>query len=320
MIKVSVIIVNWNSIQFLKTLIRTMSEHFLQCYDYEIIIVDNCSNDGSREYLSQPNRHVKVILNSDNIGFTRAVNQASQIAKGEYIFLLNPDIEFVNSSWDDLIKFADNHPEVGAIGPYITNPNGSLQISAFQEFTIPDILAETLFVTKIFPKNCLLNRHDVYPDKLKPIKIVGWITGAAMLIRHKLFKSIGMMDENIFMYLDDADICRRVRMAGMQNIYYQSCSLIHHEKGNGRFFSDRYFSTFKIRATVISYLYYWRKHFGVQLLPQLQFILIIRSVLRIMLWMFVNVMYLGEPMQNRKMLKRVKGYSQCLSLLCNRCA
>lgn len=187
----SVIVVNYNTMDFLARCLNSVASQ--ADVDSEVIVVDNCSQDGSPELLKAKFSWIKLIANDRNLGFSRANNQALEICKGKYVYYLNPDTEVRPGAFRGMIDFMDSNPGVGLAGTRIVNPDGSLQSS----------------VENRYPGQ----RHA--RQELKGLKgDIAWVLGASMVARLELMKTLAGFDESFFLYGEDIDLCLRIRKAG----------------------------------------------------------------------------------------------------------
>lgn len=228
MLTVSVIIVNWNTREFINDCIFSIPKGAGDI-TYEVIVVDNASSDGSADYIEKNLHGVKLIRNSVNTGFACACNKGASSAKGRYLFFLNPDTMLEKDSMKILTEFAEGQKWLGAAGPQLAGRGGKIQNSARRFPRLGDILIRDTIIGKIAAfggKNRLVNRLP----KERPSS-VEQISGAAFFIRRDLWRDIGGMDERFFMFYEEVDLCRRLKDLGYSVYYLPSARIIH--KGGG---------------------------------------------------------------------------------------
>lgn len=229
MINLSIIIVSFNTKEILKKCLQSLEENGLK--GQEIIVVDNASTDGSQEMIKKEFPRIKLVCNSENIGFAKANNQGIKEAMGKDILLLNSDIEVKEGSINKLYTFAEKHQEAGVVGARLLNPDGSLQPSVYHLPTIFGAVKEFWFGQKgVFQKYAPLGD--------KPIEVEA-VTGAAMLIPRKIIDQVGLLDERYFMYFEDLDYCRRVKRAGLKVFYLPQAEIIHLHGASGKKISEK---------------------------------------------------------------------------------
>ncbi|MEJ2649477.1 MAG: glycosyltransferase family 2 protein, partial [Sedimentisphaerales bacterium] len=149
---VSIVIVNWNTKDLLRDCLKSIGENTREV-DYEIVVVDNNSTDGSAQMVKDEFEHVLLISNSENRGFAAANNQAVKIAKGRYILLLNSDTIVLDQAIEKTVVFADKHPDTAVTGCRVLNPDGTLQKTCFMFPSILNMFLAGIYLYKLFPKS-----------------------------------------------------------------------------------------------------------------------------------------------------------------------
>lgn len=228
MIKLSIIIVNYNTGELLiKCLhsIKTITKNFSNP-STEVIVVDNASTDESMEGVKSTTSATRIIINKENLGFAKAVNQGIQKSKGEYILLLNPDTKVTNGALSSLLKFAKEYDDVGVVGARLLDPDGMVQASVFHFPTIWRAIREFWLGQQ--------GTYSKYIPKGNKPSIVDAVVGAAFLITPQARKKVGLLDEGYFMYFEDLDYCRRVWKAGLKAYYLPSATVVHHHGASGK--------------------------------------------------------------------------------------
>ena len=222
-IELSIIIVNYNTKNFTLAAVKSIVDSKPKT-KYEIIIINN----GSSEIIKT--RKAKVVLNKNNVGFTKANNQGIRLAKGGYILLLNSDTEVTKGAIDLLVEFAKSRPDAGVVAPKLLNPDGSVQPSIFR---FPTIIraARQYWVGK---KGIL----DKFAPTTKRPKIVEVAVMAAFLITPKAVKKVGTLDERYFMYFEDFDYCRRIELSSLKVYYLPAAKVYHYHGASGMKLAD----------------------------------------------------------------------------------
>jgi len=212
----SIIIVNWNTRDLLLQCLKSVYEG-TKGLTFEIIIVDNASADNSVASVRALFPQVQLIENEQNVGFAKANNQAICISQGDFILLLNSDTIVQGDALTDLVRFANQHPQVGIVGPQLLNEDRTLQPS-WAEF--PTVRSELL------GKN--FRKRRPYPGQAgSPVYEVDSVGGASLLIRRAVMDQIGLMDEWFFMYSEEIDWCFRTKQGGWRVCYYPEAQVIH---------------------------------------------------------------------------------------------
>lgn len=223
---VSIIIVNYNT-----------NEITLECIDsilkaspkinYEIIVVDNASTDGSVEVLKKVRGDkIKVIFNEENVGFSKANNIGINEALSQYILLLNSDTQVTRGAIEKLVDFAKHTPGVGLVVPKLLNIDGSPQASIFRFPTLVRAMKEYWYGQKN-----ILDKY--YPKSEKPT-MVEVAVGAAWLMTPRVRKEVGLLDERYFMYFEDFEYCRKVWKSGLKIWYLPDVLIYHHHGASGK--------------------------------------------------------------------------------------
>lgn len=248
-IKLSIVIVNYNSGNYLLQTVESIHENIREI-EYEIIVIDNNSNDDSIKKLLKCFPDTILIQKDFNSGFAIANNEAVKKSSGEYILILNNDTFIEKYSVEALLKVMKENPSYGIVAPLLLYGDGTPQRSYGKDLTL---FSE--FILKYFAD--IIHRLRLKIKKNRFEKNVDWISGACLLIKKDLFESIGGFDENYFIYIEDADLGKKVREAGFKN-HITSTSTIVHFKGKstspnfGRILPE-------IKK---SQLYYYKKHNG----------------------------------------------------------
>lgn len=232
MIDLSICIVNWNTEILLKECLRSIYEQTAGI-SYEILLVDNASQDGSVRMVRQYFPNVCLIANQQNKGFATANNQAIRLSRGRYVIFLNPDTVVHGNALNTMVQFMDGHPEAGAIGCKLLNADGSVQHSTRQPLTLSIMFYENTILGRL-----LFFRRKVKDYKMKNftfdrVEEVDAASGAALLVRKSVLNEVGIMDEGYFMFFEEMDLCRRIKMKGYK-IYFIPNAVITHLGGASR--------------------------------------------------------------------------------------
>jgi N-acetylglucosaminyl-diphospho-decaprenol L-rhamnosyltransferase len=249
----SIVIVNWNT----KDLLRECLHSILLTVHkttYEIIVVDNSSTDGSVNTLSSLFPSVMFIRNSQNVGFACANNQGMAISRGSYILLLNSDAELMPDTVDEAIHFINTHPDAGAVGVRLLNPDGSFQQSYVN---FPTLWSELLMISKV-GRILLRSTYPSYGPSLgKGPQKVDCVSGAFLLVRRAVVDKIAGLDESYFMYSEEVDWCYRMKMAGWEVWYLPDATVFHLWGG-----SSSQKKTQMEAELYCSKIRFFRKHYG----------------------------------------------------------
>lgn len=223
----SIIIVSYNSKQFIQGCISSLfnsAPHLA----WEIIVIDNASQDASADLVRKEFPEIKLISNLRNLGYAKACNLGIKEAKGRYFFILNPDTKLSAGSLEAMVRFMDENPRCGILGPKLLDGGGRAEFScrAFPSYSAAFFNRYSL-LTRIFPHSKYANRYLKTNCPHDTIIEVDWVSGAAMLIRKECLNQAGNFDEGFFMYCEDVDLCKRAKDKGWQVLYYPSLELTH---------------------------------------------------------------------------------------------
>jgi GT2 family glycosyltransferase len=190
------------------------------------------------------------------VGFPAGNNQGFAAARGRYVMTLNPDTEIVGDALAAMTAYLDAHPDAGALGPQLLNSDGSVQSSRRRFPTLVTALFESTWLQGITPRG-VLARYYMDDRPADVAQEVDWVTGACILVRREVLKSIGGFDEAFFMYSEELDWCRRIKSAGWKIVYLPAAKVIHHVgQSSEQAVAARHihFQTSKVR--------YFKKHHG----------------------------------------------------------
>lgn len=254
--KLSIVIVNYNVRFYLEQCLLSV-EKALTGVGGEVFVVDNNSTDDSVSYLRGKFPWVRYIENKENVGFSRANNQAIREARGEYVLLLNPDTFIGERTLRECIDFMDKTPKAGMCGVGMLRVDGSFAPESRRGVPTPFVaFCKMTGLGSLFPKSRVFGRYYMqYLNKqsINPIEIV---SGAFMFIRKEALDKVGLLDETFFMYGEDIDLSYRVLKAGYQN-YYIPTQILHYKGESTKKESFKYVNAF-YKAMVI----FFKKHFA----------------------------------------------------------
>jgi len=257
--KLSVVIVNYNVSYFLEQALLSVQKAS-QGIEVEIFVVDNNSVDGSNQMVKKRFPEVTLIENKENVGFSRANNQAIRLATGEYILLLNPDTVLEEDSLSKCCDFMDKHPEAGALGVKMLDGKGNFLPESKRGLPTPMVAFYKVFgLSKLFPTSKTFGRYHLgflSEDETHEVEV---LAGAFMFLRKKTLDKIGLLDEDYFMYGEDIDLSYRVIKGGYKNYYFPEARIIHYKGESTKRTSVNYVFVF-YKAMII----FAQKHFSKQ--------------------------------------------------------
>jgi len=245
--KLSVVIVSYNVRSYLEQCLQSV-QRALEGTEGEVFVVDNHSDDDSVETVRQHYPWVRLIENQENLGFAKANNQAIRQAQGDYILLLNPDTVVAEDTFHGVLAFMDEHPKAGGAGVMMCYEDGSRAPESRRALPTPWVAALKMMG---FTKRYYMS--DLPWDQPCRIEVV---SGAFCLLRHEAIKTVGLLDEDFFMYGEDIDLSYRLLKGGWEN-WYLPYSIIHYKGRSTRKSDYRYVHVF-YQAMLI----FFQKHYS----------------------------------------------------------
>jgi GT2 family glycosyltransferase len=233
-LELDVIIVNYNSTSYLLRCLGSIYEARVSG-GVKVLVQDNGSADEVTRIRAE---FPEVILheNGVNLGFGKAVNRGFTGCCSRYVMVLNPDTVVSSGFFEAVLHYMESNPDVGILGPKITDPNGSVQGSARSFPTVlTGLFGRSCFLSRCFPGNAL-SRNNILAcasDGRSPME-VDWVSGACMVVRKRAVDDVGLLDERFFMYWEDADWCRRMWESGWKVVYFPEACVVHHVGGSSK--------------------------------------------------------------------------------------
>jgi len=254
--KLSIVIICWNDWKVIENCLRSIFENTNKI-DFEVIVSDNGSTDGSIERIRTQFPLVRLIENGANLGFSKANNVGIRAATGDYVLILNPDTIIHPGALDRWIEFADQHPEAGGFGCKVLNPDGTYQGTArpFPTVRRALIAAFGLRPLGLLGRAFLSDKYVGWNGDQE--RDIDWQSGCCVLVRGDLLKSIDGFDEQFFFHYEEVDLCYRVWQSGHSIRYTPTVTITHLGGQSVRRFPAR----FAIETTRNCYRYFY-KHFG----------------------------------------------------------
>ena len=237
MIDLSIIIVSYNTKEFLKKCIVSIAEN-VKSISYEVIVVDNASSDGSASEMSNLKSKIsnlKVISNKKNVGFSKANNLGLKASmESRYVLFLNPDTVVQKQTIGKMIEFMDLHEDAGASTCKLVMPNGQIDDASHRGFPTPwNSFSHFTGLEKLFPKNKLFSGYSLGWMNFDSVHEIDVLAGAFMLVRRKAGKEAGWWDEDYFFYGEDIDFCYMLREKKWKIYYVPNVSIVHYKGVSG---------------------------------------------------------------------------------------
>ncbi|MBI3246142.1 MAG: glycosyltransferase family 2 protein [Deltaproteobacteria bacterium] len=254
MIKVSVVILTWNSQDMVDACVSSLASG-LALSPFEVIVVDNGSRDDTLAVVRSRHPEVRVLSNPSNRGVAPARNQGMRVACGEYVILLDDDTVVHAGAFDQLVAYMDAHADVGLCGPQLVDLDGSCQLSCRLFPTLPYKLLRR--VPFSFAR-ALMRKVEMADWDHATVRDVDYVIGACQAIRRSALAQIGLLDERIFYGPEDVDVCLRLQQAGWRVVYHPDAVVEHHERRMTRSALSSF--SFLGRQHLRGLLYYFWKH------------------------------------------------------------
>jgi len=254
--KLSVIIVNYNVRAYLEQCLRAVMAA-MEGLPGEVFVVDNLSTDGSVEMVRERFPQVRLIANAENVGFSRANNQAIREAQGDHVLLLNPDTIVGEDVFRKVVAFMDTHPKVGGVGVRMIDGTGRFLPESKRGLPTPAVaFYKIIGLARLFPRSRVFGRYHLGhlpDDRPAPIEI---LSGACMFLRRRTLDQVGLLDESFFMYGEDIDLSYRILLGGFENHYYPDARIVHYKGESTKKSSVNYVFVFYNAMAIFA-----RKHF-----------------------------------------------------------
>ena len=255
---VSVCIVNWNTRELLRRCLTSIEAH-TRGLDYEVVVVDNASSDGSSQMVCESFPRVSLLALSENLGFARGCNRAVGASSGRYVLYLNPDTELVTNAIAGMYHYLVLRPNCGAVGCRLLNSDGSIQLTCASEFPSPrNEFTSLLLLDRLFPTTAWFRSREMNHWNHHDSRDIECLSGACMMIPRVLVERLGGLNESLFMYGEDLDLCCGVHREGL-TLHYLATETIYHHEGAASRKKGRSFAPLRQREANYWFL---QKNFG----------------------------------------------------------
>lgn len=229
MVDVSIVLITWKMKKYLEVLLPSIKK-YSKDFTYEIILVDNFSEDGTIEYISRSHPEIKIIKNIINAGVAPARNQGLKIASGRYLLVLDADMELKENSIKKMLDYMESNSHVGLLGCKLLDSANTLQHSCKHFPTLVSLFARRLEGFDFVRNSKILRYHTMADWTHDNIIEVDYVIGACQLFRRKVLEKIGLYDNRIFYGPEDLDFCLRVWRGGWSVAYFPHTTIIHFEQ------------------------------------------------------------------------------------------
>jgi hypothetical protein len=245
--ELSIIILSFNTKDLTLNCINSIVEQYkeeLERKQFEIILIDNASSDGTQDSVRKLKTiNLKIIENSENLGFSNGCNLGAKDASGEYLLFLNSDTQIKDQGFLKMIDFLKKNEKIGILGGKLKNEDGTAQPSTGNFYNLFNLFFMLLGI----------ERFGYIRKSPNETKQVDWVSGACLMIRRKVFEKSGRFEKNLFMYWEDIDLCFKAKRKGYSTYFYQEIMLFHKELGS----SNRSFAILNIYKGI---LFFYKKN------------------------------------------------------------
>lgn len=264
MIDLSISIVNTSNWKYLEPCLVSIIETVKKS-SYEILVVDNASDDGSAEYVKREFPHVILAVNERRYGFAKNNNLNLRSSHGRYLMLLNDDTIVLENALDNAVAYLDRNPDVGAVGCKMVNPDGTIQYtSARQFYTVLDALWIETGLSDRFKQSRVFSAHTLGHWNHNTLREIDFPLEAGMIVRSQVVAQVGLLDERFFMFGEGLDWCKRIKRAGWKIMFLPDCPIVHfggatNRKSSIKMFIQHYKSVYLYfkKASVVQGFCYW---------------------------------------------------------------
>ncbi|MFA6271794.1 MAG: glycosyltransferase family 2 protein [Patescibacteria group bacterium] len=291
--RISIIIVNHNTKQLLKDCLDSIKVQN-QNNETEVVVVDNASSDGSGDMVNKYFPEVKLIQNDFNVGFGAANNQGARIASGDFLLFVNSDATLQKNALIEIEKSMANTENAGAVGFKIINRDSSLQPSCGSFPTLLNLLTETLFLDRSIQlkSNYHIRKSGVYQNEFSP----DWVSGSCFIISKQLFNKVAGFDDKFFLYVEEVDLCYRIKKNGYRNIYFPIEMVVHNNRAS---------SISKNTAIIFTHhnlIHFFKKHHGNLSASVIYLLFILKSCIYSIIGMICGIFNLEQMQKARSYL------------------
>lgn len=295
-VDVSVIIVNWNTAQLLVDVIDSLKST-THATSFEVIVVDNASQDGSVEAVTQRHPDVVVIVNPDNFGFARANNIGFAMARGSALCLVNTDVIALDGAVDVLWDYLRNHRHVAAVGPRTVDREGRLRLNVRRFPSLRTTLGDDLHLNRVWPG--VFAGRSLPSEAFESTHAVDVLSGCFLMVRREAVSRVGHLDEGFFFYGEDTDWAKRMHDAGWECVFHPQAQAIHFGGGSTSAQPVTYYLA-KEKAN----LRYWSKHHTPGARRAYVTVRLVHNVASVLWW---SLLWAGRPAERATASLKVRG-------------
>lgn len=267
----SVVVLSWNTRDITLACLRALQADRPR-HAREIIVIDNGSHDGSADAIAAALPSIRLVRNVDNRGYAGGHNQGAQLARGEFLCTLNSDTEVREGALDALVDSLRGDPTLGAVAPKLVNLDGSVQRACMRFPGLLTALCYDTWLGKFWPGSWIDDRYHMRDFDHMHSRDVPQPPGAVFVIRRQEYLDLGGLDEHLFLFYNDVDLCRRLWRMGRRIRYVAEVDVVHHGGASTKGYGDFIVIWHRNR------LAYYRKHYGPWVMPYLRMIVRMRAL------------------------------------------
>jgi len=288
-VDISVVIVNWRTPDALRECVKSVLAQ-ANAPPLEVIVVDNDSRDGSAEMVEHEFPRVRLVANDANLGFAKACNQGMRVARARRsVLLLNPDTTMPPSTLRTMVEVAERQADAAVVGCRVLNAAGSLERTCFRFPSLLNIVIAGLYLNQLFPRNRFFGREFMTWWDRDDERDVDVVTGSFMLVRREAIEQVGIMDEQYFMYVEEADWCYRFANAGWRCVFSPAAHITHLSSGS----SKQVWATMYVwqRKSTLLFLKKWH---GAPIAWAANLIMLVSTLPRVIAWSLLSLLGLAR--------------------------
>ena len=297
--KLSIVIICWNDLKVIKDCLESVYRE-TSTIPFEVIVSDNGSTDGSVDYIRQNFPTARILENGANLGFARGNNVGINVARGEYVLILNPDTIIRDRALEKLVAYSDQHPEGGAFGCRVLNPDGSYQNPARPLPTALGMLISALNLRWLGGLSAAFDSDLYYGWTGRTERAVGFQSGCCVMVRREVLDRLHGFDERFFYHFEETDLCCRIWSSGSKVLFYPGAEITH--------LGGQSVGRFPIRFTLETYrgrYRYFYKHFGRKGVAQARWVSLLDLWIRRVSYGVEQLFRSSEALENRLKMYRV---------------
>jgi GT2 family glycosyltransferase len=276
----SVIILNYNTKDLTVSCIESLLKEYkkeIEDKELEIVLVDNNSKDTSVPAFKKFGLQIKLIESSENLGFSNGCNLGASAAKGDFLLFLNSDTEVKDNGFLKMVEFLNGNEKIGILGGKLRNIDNSIQNSCGKFYSLFNLFLLLLG----------FERFGYLRFSPKESRRVDWVSGASLMMKESIFKDIGGFEKNLFMYMEDQELCFKAKLKGFDTFFYKDVEIIHKERGS----SNRAFAIINIYKGI---KFFYKKHKPVWQYLIAIFLLKTKALILVVLGKIINNKYLNS--------------------------